>query len=54
MSRTELQDMDRETVEMMLDICDSMRDHDFETKTNTHQLLQSTAIHFHFNDKMNK
>jgi len=35
-SRTELQDMYRERVEMMLDICDSMKDHDFRTETKTH------------------
>ncbi|XP_048031554.1 CD209 antigen-like protein C isoform X2 [Megalobrama amblycephala] len=40
---TELQDMDRQRVEMMLDICDSMRDHDFRTEINTHQPLQSTG-----------
>ncbi|XP_067290305.1 CD209 antigen-like protein E [Pseudorasbora parva] len=42
-SRTELQDIDRGRVEMMLDICDNMRDHDFRTETNTHKPLQRTG-----------
>ncbi|RXN06846.1 CD209 antigen-like protein [Labeo rohita] len=41
-SKTELQDKDRETVEMMLDICDSVTDHHFRTETNK-KLLQQTG-----------
>ncbi|XDV54191.1 hypothetical protein PO909_022540 [Leuciscus waleckii] len=41
-SRTELQDMNRESVELMLDICYS-RDYDFRTETNTRQPLQKTG-----------
>ncbi|XP_056103578.1 C-type lectin domain family 4 member M-like [Rhinichthys klamathensis goyatoka] len=40
--RTEPQDMNRESVELMLDIGYSI-DHDFRTETNTHQPLQQTG-----------
>lgn len=42
-SRLELQNKDRETAEMMLDITDGMRDQDFWTETNIYQPLNHTG-----------
>ncbi|XP_073672059.1 uncharacterized protein [Paramisgurnus dabryanus] len=44
---TESEGMNRERIEMMVDIyecADSVRDHDFNTETNTHQKLQRTGL----------